>query len=119
VSSEENKAIIQRHAREWTLRDPSTIDRLIAPDADFFDWPNGIEGARQFYLSEFEAWADRQYIIENPETDLIAEGDQVAVKLLYHGTRITGEKETKIGINIYRVRDGKIKAGWGVWQDKT
>jgi predicted ester cyclase len=118
MSIEENKVIVRRHVNEWTLRDPATIDNLIAADTKFFGWPSGIEGARQFYLREFDDWTDRQYTIENPETDLIAEGDQVAVKLLFHGTRITGEKEVKVGINIYRVKDGKIQTGWGVWQDK-
>ena len=119
MSIEENKAIVRQHAREWTLRDPSTIDRLIAPDAEFFGWPKGIEGVRQEYLRQFEEWTDRQYTIENPETDLIAEGDRVVVKLLFHATRSTGEKEILAGSNIYWVKDSKIYAGqvWSGWED--
>jgi hypothetical protein len=45
--------------------------------------------------------------------DLIAEGDEVVVRLQWHGTGHTGKKVDRETIDIIRLLDGQMIEHWG------
>lgn len=117
MSLEENKAIIRRHVEEWTNKNPvAAIDELVATDLVSHDLDGdhvGIAEFRQFHIDQANTLPDRTYTI----TDMIAEGNKVAVMLEYQYTDpATGQKKASTGVNIYRISEGKMKELWPIWQ---
>jgi predicted ester cyclase len=82
------------------------------------DLPAGLDGARQIYAINQQAFSDPWHTIEGQ----VAEGD-VVVTWLTAGGRHTGEllgvpatgRDVSMhGVTIFRVVDGKITSRWGV-----
>jgi len=119
MSVEENKAIIRRHVEEWSNKNPAAaIDELVATDfiahAPERDQV-GIDWFRQLYIHQANTYPDRTYQI----TDMIAEGDKVAVMLEYRYTDpTTDQKRGMTGVNIYRISGGKMQDFWGTWPEE-
>jgi predicted ester cyclase len=123
-TSQANKELVQRLFREIdavspTLHedffDPSYVDITPLPIPDLAP---GLEGARQVYAVNAQAFSDPWHTIEGQ----IADGDLV-VTWLTAGGRHTGEllgvpatgKEVSMrGVSIFRIVDGKIVSRWGV-----
>ena len=118
----ENKAIVKEFIdRLFTEGDVSVLDELAAPDYVDHDPPFGgtgtVDGWRAMAAMIRDAFPDWH---SDPHA-LYAEGDIVVERFTASGTHkgeIFGIPPSEIvctlaGINIFRVRDGKIVERWG------
>jgi predicted ester cyclase len=120
--STDNKAIVKDFIdRLFTEGDLSALDDLAAPDYVDHDPPFGATGT-------VEGWRSMAAMIRAGFPDwhsdvhaLYAEGDIVVERFTASGTHEgeafgvapRGETCTLAGINIFRLRDGKIVERWG------
>jgi steroid delta-isomerase-like uncharacterized protein len=118
-----NKEIVRR-ALEDSWQDPSVFDELISSDYVGHDPAlpepiRGPQGAKDNFKQYSDAFEGAQITV----VDQIAEGDAVATRWQGRG-RHTGElmgvpptgKEVVVeGLNITRLRDGKIIEEWSNW----
>jgi predicted ester cyclase len=119
MSVEQNKAIVRR----WFAEMISTNNAGIAEELidshyvnHFLPGQTGPEVEKQIMTLFFSAFPDLQGTVE----DMLAEGDRVAVRLIWRGTN-TGSfngmpptnKYVSFGTtNIFRVLNGKIAENW-------
>jgi len=122
MSTEENKAIVQRLFEEvFNERRLDRADELVAPDyLDHAAVPGqgpGLEGAKQQrWAMYFAAIPDMHATID----DLVAEGDKVVVRYTVEGTQQgqlpgvppTGKRFRTSAICIYRLAEGKVAENW-------
>jgi predicted ester cyclase len=135
MSTEANKALVQRLINEWWGKNtpaPSVADELIGPDFIDHDNPGqmpGPEGVKQGAVknaAEFAtAWGDLGYTLD----ELIAEGDKVVARGRWSGTHQgdvktpfgtmpgTGKQVTVKAISIFRIADGKLAEQWSMPDD--
>jgi steroid delta-isomerase-like uncharacterized protein len=117
MSTESNKAVVRRWVEEAinqnrleVLRETHAADavnHLLPPGA-----PQGIEGETMLTEQFGAAFSNAHFDIEA----LVAEGDQVAMRYVYHGTHTgpfngipaTGKSFAASGINLLRLENGKI-----------
>ena len=122
MSLEENKAIIRKMIEAINKQNPASLDELIAPDFVLHmhaQQTQGWEVSRQVVEDEIKAFPDLHVTIE----DIIAEGDKVCVRLQetathtgeYRGLAPNGKKLTYYIVAIWRIVEGKIVEGWGVY----
>ena len=118
-----NKEIVRR-ALEDSWQDPSVFDDLISSDYVGHDPAlpepiRGPQGAKDNFKQYSDAFEGAQITV----VDQIAEGDAVATRWQGRG-RHTGElmgvpptgKEVIVeGLNLTRLRDGKIVEEWSNW----
>ena len=117
VSTEENKALVQR---SWEISNPENLDEVYPPDV-VWHMPeqdlSGIEEAKQYASTFFEALPDVSISVE----DLLADGDKVASRVRFRGTHQgeteefgppTGRQVELEGITIHRIEGGKIVEEW-------
>lgn len=98
-------------------RDLTVCDRLLA--ADYVDHdapadtPPGPASVRAFVGQFLAEYPDLRVHIE----DMVAEGDRVAVRAVWHGThRVTGAPYDRTGIAIFRLNDeGRIAERWSAY----
>ena len=121
MSTEENKAIVERFVEEfWNEGNLSAADELMAPDAEIY-LPSGdvvdVDGLKGFagaFRGSFPDW-------HSTFEELVAEGDKVAERWTGRGTHRgelmgippTGERVEAPGSVFYRIVDGKIVELWG------
>ncbi len=119
MSVEQNKALVRR----WFAEMISTNNLGIAEELidsryvnHFITGQTGPEAEKQIMTLFFSAFPDLQGTVE----DMFAEGDRVAVRLIWRGTN-TGSfngmpptnKYVAFGTtNIFRVLNGKIAENW-------
>jgi steroid delta-isomerase-like uncharacterized protein len=121
MSTEENKALVQRFYEEVLNKgNLGVIDELLSADVvDNSVAPgtvSGIEGAKQMIGMYRAAFPDIDVTIE----DLIAEGDKVVSRYTLRGTQKgsfmgiapTGKKITLTGIAVDRIFGGKCVEHW-------
>jgi steroid delta-isomerase-like uncharacterized protein len=105
--------------RAWNRCEAEAIDELTAPGFQYH--LAGQPGRDRAATKAFIAMTHRAFPDWRVEiADLIAEGDGVAVRWEgrvthlgpFHGIPPTGRKIAVTGINLYRVRDGKIDGEW-------
>lgn len=96
------------------------LDELFAPDYTNHgappDLPKGPDGERAFTGVFLAAFPDGRVTLD----DVFAAGDKTAVRFHYSGTHTgdfmgipaTGKAFSAGGMNIFRVRDGKITDNW-------
>ena len=119
--SEQNKAIARRFYDEVINKGNLALaDALLTHD--FMDHgaqgvPMNLEGFKRFATGLAAAFPDLRVTVE----DMVAEGDKVAVRVTVSGThtgvfmgsvQATGKRVTWTGIDIMRLRDGKIAERW-------
>ena len=118
-----NKEIVRR-ALEDSWQDPGVFDELISSDYVGYDpaLPEPIRGP-QGAKNNFKQYSDAFEGAHITVKDQIAEGDAVATRWEGRG-RQTGElmgvpptgKEIVVeGLNLTRLRDGKIVEEWSNW----
>jgi steroid delta-isomerase-like uncharacterized protein len=110
-------SLVRRLHRELlAARDPAVVDGFFA--ADFVSHtnppglPKGAEGVRRFFAMFRDAMPDVEVTID----ELIADGDRAAVATTIRGTHTgellglpaTGRRVEVVGVDMVRVRDGKI-----------
>jgi predicted ester cyclase len=115
--SEENKALVQR---SWEIANPENLDEVYPPDV-VWHMPeqdlSGIEEAKQYASTFFEAFPDVSFSVE----DILADGDKVVSRVRFRGTHQgeteefgppTGRQLEQEGITIHRIEGGKIVEEW-------
>jgi len=121
--SEENKALTRRFFDEVVNgRNLDAIDEMLADDFVEHEalpgMPTDKEAPKQFFGMLHAAVPDLRVEIE----DMMAEGDQVAVRALARGTHQgelmgipgTGRSFEMPWVDWVEIRDGKCTAHWGV-----
>jgi len=121
MSTEENKVMVRRFFEEGPSKGNLSIaDELLSPDfAMHTPLPAspGIKGISEVIITCRAAFEHLNVTIE----DMIAEGDKVTARFTAHGThkgdfmglQATGKPITMTGIEIFRIKDGKIIELWG------
>ena len=120
MSEEKNKAVVRRLVDEGYNQGQFAIaGELLAPDFVGHD-PTGETFGRQEWRQSLlilrETFPDYHLTVE----DMIADGDRVAWRWTMHGTDRgglagrppTGKEATMYGINVERLRDGRIVESW-------
>lgn len=114
----DDAAVIVRrlHTELLAARDTAVLDDFFAPDFVSHttppELPEGIEGVRRFFAMFRDAMPDVEVTID----ELIADGDRAAVATTISGTHTgellglpaTGRRVEVVGVDMVRVRDGKI-----------
>ena len=124
MSTEDNKTLVRRLIEEvWNRGNLAVFDELSAPDFLFHDpglpQVHTREEDKHWIAGVLDAFPDFHVAIE----DVIAEGDQVVVRLTAHGTNTgelrapaphpaTGRHVTITGITIARVEGGQFVEIW-------
>ncbi len=121
MSTEENKAIVRQFFEEGPSKGNLSIaDELLSPDfAIHVPLPAspGIEGINEVITTCRAAFEHLNVTIE----DIIAEGNNVVARFTargihkgnFMGLPATGKPITMTGIEIFRIKDGKIIELWG------
>jgi len=119
MSVEQNKALVRRWFAEMiNVNNEGIAEELIDSNYvnHFIPGQTGPEVEKQIMTLFFSAFPDLQGTVE----DMFAEGDRVAVRLIWRGTN-TGSfngmpptnKYVAFGTtNIFRVHNGKIAENW-------
>ena len=120
MSTEENKALVQRFFEEViNQRNPAALDQFAAPNAVNHTVPAGLPlGMSQFLSLHLTAFPDVKATVE----DLLADGDKVVARVSIHGTHQgairgispTGKPISVMAINILRIVNGQIVEHWGL-----
>jgi steroid delta-isomerase-like uncharacterized protein len=119
--SEENKTIVRRFAQIFTTGNLDDADELFAPGF-YARLPGSLEpldreGWKEFTRPFMTGFSERELVVES----VIAEGDEVAARVNFHG-RHTGDFQgtppTDMEIEFsgtawFRIADGKVVEHWG------
>lgn len=121
MSTEENKSLVRRFFEEGPSKgNLSAANELLSPDFSMhipLPAPPGTEGINEVITTCRAAFEHLNVTIE----DLIAEGDKVTARFTargihkgdFMGLPATGRQITMTGIEIFRIKDGKIVELWG------
>lgn len=120
MTTDDNKALVQRFFEEViNQRNVAALDQLVAPGGINHTVPAGMpEEANQFVGLYLNAFPDVKATVE----DLMADGDKVVARVSYSGTHKgtfrgippTGKQIAVMGINIFRIANGKLVEHWGI-----
>lgn len=120
MSAEENKSIVCRFFEEGPSKGNLDIaDELLSPDFTMhapLPASPGIKGINEVITTCRAAFEHLNVTVE----ELIAEGDNVVARFTAHGIHkgsfmglsATGKPITMTGIEIFRIKDGKIVELW-------
>jgi predicted ester cyclase len=118
--TDDNKALVQRFFDEViNQKNLTALDQFVAPNAVNHTVPAGLPQApNQFISMHLNAFPDAQATVE----DLLADGDKVVARVNYRATQQgafrsispTSKPITVMGINIFRIENGKIVEHWGL-----
>lgn len=121
MSLEENKAIVRRFFEEGPSKGNLTaVDEILSPSFTLHTpLPSapGIQGMKEIITICRSAFEHLGVTVE----DMIADGDKVAARFTARGIHKgsfmnlppTGNPVTMTGIEIFRIKDGKIVELWG------
>jgi steroid delta-isomerase-like uncharacterized protein len=120
---EANRTLVQSFYDAVNAGDMAAIDQLVAPDIVNHQppvgAPDGIEGIKQWAQARRTGFPDGQFTVEIA----VAEGDKVAVSLLFSGTQQgefaglppSGAQADGVrALVVWRVADGKLVETWPV-----
>jgi predicted ester cyclase len=120
MSTDDNKALVQRFFEEViNQKNLAALDQFVSPNAVNHTVPSGLpQGPNQFLSMHLNAFPDVKATVE----DLLADGDKVVALVSYHATHQgafrsispTGKPITLMGINIFRIVNGKMVEHWGL-----
>ena len=118
--TDDNKALVQRFYEEViNQKNLAALDQFVAPNAVNHTVPLGLpQGPNQFLTMHLNAFPDMKVTVE----DLLADGDKVVALVSIRGTQQgafravspTGKPITVMGINIFRIVNGKMVEHWGL-----
>lgn len=125
MSPEENKAIVRRFFEAFSNADLTVIEEMITPNVvnhtALAQLRYGAEDFKRLTSLVKSIAPDQQWEIE----DMIAGGDQVAVRCTWSGTQqgpyllapATGKRFAVQHIHIFRLDDGKVAEHWAIRDD--
>jgi steroid delta-isomerase-like uncharacterized protein len=116
VTGDAGSLVRRLHAEVLAARDLGVVDEFFAPDFVSHTNPpglaEGVEGVRSFFAMFRDAMPDVEVRID----ELIVDGDRAAVATTITGTHTgellgmpaTGRRLEVVGVDLIRVRNGKI-----------
>lgn len=119
-ATDRNKAVIRKWLNElWNEGRVELVDELFAPEyvRHAGDPPlRGPEGVRKLRGEYATAFSELRFT----EDDLVAEGDRVAIRWTakakhtgpFMGVPATGKTGTVVGMDFFRLVDGRIVESW-------
>lgn len=114
LSLEEMKTFVRNHFEDFVNRKKSDV-ALKNFSADFLDHdePGGVavgpEAAKSMMEAAYLRWPDLRVTVE----DIVAEGDKVMVRNVWHGTETASGKKVEFrGFVLWRFAQGKIVERW-------
>jgi predicted ester cyclase len=120
MTTDDNKALVQRFFDEIiNQKNLAALDQFVPPNAVNHTVPTGLpQGPSQFLGLHLNAFPDVKATVE----DLLADGDKVIARVSYRGTHQgtfrgippTGKQIAVMGINIFRIANGKLVEHWGL-----
>ena len=120
MSTDDRKALIQQFFEQViNQRNLAALDQFVAPGGVNHTVPPGMpQEAAQILGLYLNAFPDLKVTVE----DLIADGDMVEARISYRGTHQgalrdmapTEKQFTAMGINIFRIANGKLVEHWGL-----
>jgi steroid delta-isomerase-like uncharacterized protein len=120
-----NAEVVERFMRGWSDRSPDAVDETVAADAvvHYGDRDMDRDGLKGLAEAFFQAFPDGAVTVE----EVVEEGDRVAVLWTYAGTHRgelfgippTGKTFRASGMNLERLRDGRIVEHWSVFDQMT
>ena len=98
----------------WEKGDLGMFDNLISRDyiGHVSTGDRDREGLRRRIVAFHRQYTAVQFSVE----DQFIAGNRVATRMLARGNSATGEPVALMGINIARVRDGKLLEEWNTWE---
>lgn len=127
MSLQEHKAIARRFREElWNTGDPALVGQLFDRDCVVHarvplttDFSRGPDAVGQLVLFYRMAFSDLRMTIE----EIVAEGDLVVTRWSGRGLHTgdllglpsTGRETVTTGMDMLRIREGKIVEGWVSW----
>jgi predicted ester cyclase len=116
----DNKTLVQQFFEEIVnQRNLAALGQFISPNAVNHTVPDGLpQTPNQFLGLHLGAFPDLKITVE----DLLVDGDKVVARVSYRGTHQgafmgippTGKQVTGMGINIFRIVNGKLVEHWGL-----
>jgi predicted ester cyclase len=116
----DNKTLVQQFFDEViNQRNLAALAQFVSPNAVNHTVPDGLPQApSQFLGLHLGAFPDLKVTVE----DLLVDGDKVVARVSYRGTHQgafmsippTGKQITGMGINIFRIANGKLVEHWGL-----
>jgi predicted ester cyclase len=126
MSAEANKSLVRRYYDEvLNGRDLGILDEIAVADYDehspFPGQPNGLEGLKARAGALLAAFEPYVFTLQH----VVAEGDLVVVRWMntathsgsFMGIPPTGRVMTISGIDVHKVRDGKMAEHWHVVEE--
>ncbi len=120
MTTVDNKTLVQQFFEEIVnQRNLAALGQFVSPNAVNHTVPEGLPQApNQFLGLHLGAFPDLKVTVE----DLLVDGDKVVARVSYHGTHQgafmgippTGKQVTGMGINIFRIANGKLVEHWGL-----
>jgi predicted ester cyclase len=120
MAVEWNMAVVRRIIDGMNRWEPAVFDELFLSDVKdqnpLVDQAPGVEGIKATHSIYQNAFPDFYLSVE----DLVAQGDKVVVRWTLHGTHCdeflgiaaTNRRILVTGIDIYRLREGKVAEWW-------
>jgi steroid delta-isomerase-like uncharacterized protein len=122
MSTEQNKAIVQRYREAHNTNQLDRLDEIVAANLIAHNQmpglPPGLEGGKMAHMGGIASFPDMYVKTE----DLIAEGDKVVERWTQTGTYTgapffgapaNGKRFSVTGICVYRIAHGRIVEHWG------
>ena len=122
MSTEDNKALVNRAYEGFNQRTLAVFNELCALDLVFHNASTtikGLEASMQVLSMLLTAFPDARFTVE----DMIAEGDKIVARYTLRGSHqgnfmgipATGRDVSIPGIEILRFEDGMIAEHWGIY----
>ncbi len=119
-TQDDNKALVQQFYEVIiNQKNLAALNQFVSPNAVNHTVPSGLpQGPSQFLSLHLNAFPDLQATVE----DLVADGDKVIARVSIRGTHQgairaispTGKPISVMGINIFRIVNGKMVEHWGL-----
>jgi steroid delta-isomerase-like uncharacterized protein len=116
-----NKALLEAfYAEFWNAGNVDAVDALVADDYVDHQPVPGLPAGKAGFAELVRLWHTGFPDMSETVEDLIAEGDKVVGRFTFRGTHTgefmgfapTGRQVSMTGIDIVRVRDGRIAEFW-------
>jgi steroid delta-isomerase-like uncharacterized protein len=123
MAEQENKALVRRYYNEvFNQRKPDLVDQLAVDDYVEHDPFPGQGNGRADLKARVRLILDAMNPVTFTIEDLVAEGDEVVVRWSQSATQTgsfmvipaTGRTAVFAGIDIHRLRDGRMAEHWHV-----